>query len=104
MGQEVKAMDFCTKEFREDSSLARAIVTDEKLNCQMAARINLSYLCQGASDKLCKDKTIGCQHFKEDFAHNLRIAHSAVTIDEQGRRLSCYFTATPVQSAYELSL
>ncbi len=104
MGKVVKAMDFCEKEFSEDSSLARAIVSDDKLNCQMAQRINMSYLCQGSSDKFCKDKNIGCQYLKENFAHNLRIAHSALTTDEKGKALSCYFTSKSVQSAYELKL
>ncbi|MBC77210.1 MAG: hypothetical protein CME64_14460 [Halobacteriovoraceae bacterium] len=101
MGKLVDAIDFCDKKFTDNSQFARALAKDRKLNCQLAKRVSLSYLCKSGDDN-CKDKDIGCQKLKSRLARNLRISHSSLVSNGKEKKLSCYYDSESVESSFKL--
>lgn len=101
MGKLVDAIEFCDKKFSNSPELARALAKDKKLNCQMANRVSVSYLCK-KGDEYCKDKEIGCQKLKSRLARNLRISQSSLVAVENGKKLSCYYDSESLERLYKL--
>ena len=94
MGTIVDASEFCDSKTQEDPYYIRAVVEKKtkKVNCKSAKRVRVQYQCEGAKDKFCKDKEIGCYLFQEKLAKRLKTAHASIIKEDGKRFLNCHFT------------
>lgn len=107
MGEIVEVAKFCKKEKSADPYHARAFVDEKKSKvvCQSAARVAMSYLCQGQTDQYCQDKDIGCYKLKDKFASALRVEAALIApASGGGKKLNCHFAAGKKSDAYKLNL
>lgn len=93
MGRVVSASKFCEKQEAGNAFYTRAVVFDhdETVRCYSGKKVIVKWQCNSMNDFYCKDKEIGCYHFKENLASRLKLVHSSITKSNQKDILNCYF-------------
>lgn len=94
MGKTVRVSSFCEKKEASNPFYTRAVVIsyDQTVRCYSGKKVTVKWECDSQNDFFCKDKEIGCFHFKEKLASRLELVHSSI-IDEKNNKktLNCHF-------------